>query len=309
MPKLPWSSANPQVTPDLKDEVEIENSRKRRSITQIAVGVVVLVAALVVVTGILLLFTPWFKVTTTEVTGIAGAPQAEAKQQLDTELGVPLLTADTSRLVSEIGSLPEVAQVTVVRVWPHTLRAEVVPRSGVGYYEAEKGSKYDLLDSTGVVFAVLTQPPAGLPWLRVAETERVAAAEFAGSLPEQLRNDVEIIERQSDGWYLILRDDRGTVHWGDLEQAQLKSSVLNALLADAERANQVKKSWEPQIDWFDVSVPNAPTTAAGRPVPATPTPTPTPVPTGSSPGAPAVGPSGQPSANLGQATPRPSATP
>jgi cell division protein FtsQ len=189
-------------------------------------------------------------VRTIEVVGVERAPANLVVLTSDVEVGTPLARVDTGAVARKVEGLRVVADVTVERVWPHTLRITVHERQAVTV--ARRGDTLRLIDSAGVDFANAPSVPRALPLLDV-DLDRATPDEVATGLavldgmPRSLERRVATVEvRSPDDVRLKLRTG-AVVYWGDASAPTRKAEVLAALLPQhAQR--------------YDVRAPDAPTT-------------------------------------------------
>jgi len=189
-------------------------------------------------------------VRTIEVVGVQRAPANLVVLTSDVEVGTPLALVDTGAVARKVEGLRVVADVTVERVWPHTLRITVHERQAVTV--ARRGTTLRLIDSSGVDFANAPSVPAAIPLLDVdldlATPDEVATGlAVIDGLPPALERRVATVEvRSPDDVRLTLRNG-SVVYWGDASALSRKAEVLTALLPQhAQR--------------YDVRAPDAPTT-------------------------------------------------
>lgn len=216
----------------------------------------------------LALASPLLKVDQVDVVGNAGIPVDEVVSTSGIVPGTPMVTLDTTAATDRVSEMEAVASATVVRQWPDAVAITVVPDAAVAV--SPSGDQWDVWGASGGRLAVVAELPPDLPQLRdVPEQSRTEALAVTGSLPAEVRARVGTVTQQDGRGYIFeLRDDAGTVRWGDATDSQLKSTVLAAMVTAA-----------PDARWFDVSSPTAPRSAVAEParVPrngATPSPTP-----------------------------------
>lgn len=211
----------------------------------------VLPAALAVVTvlALVLYFTPLLGVRAVEVTGNRTLSQDEIVRTAGIDPGTPMLRVDTEDVASRLRAIRKVADVRVSLSWPTTVRVEVTERAPAAFLVARDGIQ--LVDSAGVPFQVVKDPPADLPELhvrRVAPDDPAtrAAMTVLTALPPALRADVLAVDAQDPGdIHLRLKGDR-EVQWGDTDESDRKAAILPPLLT---RPGSV----------YDVTAPSLPT--------------------------------------------------
>lgn len=160
---------------------------------------------------------------------------------------VPAVDADRVR-ESIRTQFPEVADVTVTHVLPHTIRLSVTVRTPLAVVQSA-GATY-LMDAGGVLYDKVSSTK-GLPIIRSAtDAGRDEAREVLLMMPPDLRGRVTVVTASThDDVSLTLRSG-AQVQWGNSDDAELKAKVLAALLA-------VKATR------YDVSTPTMPTTSGG----------------------------------------------
>lgn len=194
-------------------------------------------------------FSSWLAAEQVTVAGATQLAPDEVEEAAGVPLGEPLARVDLDAVRARVSSLAMVAEVDVVRRWPHTVAITVVERQAVAVVQI--GAALRGLDAEGVVFRDFDAAPPDLPRVQSAsgassEALREAAA-VVSALPEDLAPRVDFVSVASiDRIELVLRDGR-TVVWGSAEESDRKAEVLAVLLDQPART-------------YDVSVPANPTT-------------------------------------------------
>ncbi|GAA4353112.1 cell division protein FtsQ/DivIB [Angustibacter luteus] len=196
----------------------------------------VLVTALVVVAllglGLLAYAGPLLTVRTIEVRGVTGTMAEQVRQAAAGARGEPLGRVDTGGLGRRVKDLPQVADVSVERGWPTTLRLVVRPRVAVAAVPSSGGG-YRLVDASGVAFEAAAKAPKGLPVLRVpvgpesADTLS-AALTVLDAVPAGMRSKISRVSATSPD-DVQMRWGAATVVWGSAQDSELKAEVLTAL--------------------------------------------------------------------------------
>lgn len=194
------------------------------------------VVGVLLVVGLLcawvLLASPWMRVQRVEVVGATGAQASAVQAVADRERGAPLLQVDGSRVRSEVGAIPFVSRVDVIRDWPDRLTVSVVVRSPmVALKKPQQG--VELVDVEGVRYAESDAPPAGVPEATLAHpgeaAELAAAARVMGDLDADQRARVRSVKVDSpDAVSFVI--DGVTVIWGGPVDGHQKAVVMAALL-------------------------------------------------------------------------------
>lgn len=200
----------------------------------------------------------WVLVERVSVSGNKVLTKEQVRAVARIPVGTPLLSVDRAAVQHRLTSaLRRLAEVRVVRAWPHGIGIEVTERKPE--LVMRQAAKFVEVDAEGVRFDVVPEQPEGVPLL-VMEVERSAglrhfgmerlrreAVRVATSLPESVAHDTRTVRvRSYDSITLELTGGR-TVLWGSGQQGSAKAESLTALMKASEDARH-----------FDVSVPSAP---------------------------------------------------
>jgi cell division protein FtsQ len=195
-----------------------------------AAAVAALAGAAIWVAG----FTGVLGVRSVVVHGASAVSAGTVLSAADVRTGTPLIRLDTAGISRRVGALAGIQHARVSRSWPHTVRIDVVERTPLA--AIPRGSAFFLVDSDGVLFQQVGNPPPGLPRLVVAQPGTGDPAMWAalvviGSLSPALLRTVQVVEAPTpDSVTLGLRDGR-TVIWGGPGESQAKARVLGPLLS------------------------------------------------------------------------------
>ncbi|MFJ9925251.1 cell division protein FtsQ/DivIB [Streptomyces misionensis] len=229
-----------------------------RTIVILAVAVVLVGAGSVWV----LYGSSWLRVTRVPVSGTRVLTPAEVRAAAAVPVGAPMVSVDTGGIEARLRrELPRIDTVEVTRSWPHGIELKVAERTPV--LLIRKGRGFVEVDREGVRFATVSQPPKGVPLLRISASATGPAAaslrrfgpdrltreavRIAGDLPRPVGSLTRtVLVRSYDDVELELTDGR-TVAWGSAENGRAKARSLTALMKAASGARH-----------FDVSVPTAP---------------------------------------------------
>jgi cell division protein FtsQ len=209
------------------------------------VGVVVLAAAAWVV-----FWSPLLSVRTVDVSGATTLSDQRVLAAAAIEEGTPLARLDLGAVADRVRGIDAVAEVSVVRAWPHGVRIEVTERTAVAVVRAPGG--YGLLGDDGTVFRTVPRPRPGLPFLDqtvadgTTDTAAQAALQVAVELPAALSDKVASVSAARPDEVVVRLRSGGTVDWGTAVATERKAEVLLLLLS--QRAAH-----------YDVSAPETPT--------------------------------------------------
>lgn len=213
-----------------------------------------LVLALVAALGWLAFWSPVLAVRAVEVTGVAGADRAAVARLVAVPTGTPLARVDLDEVEDRVRSRKTIAEVSVERGWPSTLRVRVVTRQAALVLRNPQG-RLEVVDATGVAYDTVTAPPAGVPLVRAASSKGTtkealeAALSMVRTLPPDLAGQVSSIEVSTAN--LVSFTLAGIeVVWGGADEADRKLAILRALLPT-----------KPEV--IDVSAPDTPVTRGG----------------------------------------------
>ncbi|MHB1009369.1 MAG: cell division protein FtsQ/DivIB [Propionibacteriaceae bacterium] len=223
-----------------------ERLRRRALRLTAVIGVLVLLGA----AGWVVYLSPVFAVTTVTVTGTSVLTPESVRAAAKVPLGTPLARLDTGAVVSRVAKLRAVAEVSVTRSVPHTVKIAVKERTAV--YALSSAVGFDLVDSSGVDYTSVAEAPKGLVVAQVAgddERLRRDVATVVASLPPSARDRAVLVTATTPDSIVIELNGGTEVVWGSAESSSQKAQVLGALLL-------VKASV------YDVSSPSHPTTKA-----------------------------------------------
>jgi cell division protein FtsQ len=227
--------------------------RSRRAGWAAAALVVLLVAGLI--TALLML--PALRIQHVVVVGERQVSEADILQLADVPMGTALVRLPIGAVTARVASLPAVAHVKVVRVWPDTVRIEIDERQPVAYADLADGS-FGLIDRRGAVYRTITTKPDGLPHVVATTVESgtpdsfdpltLAAVTVASGLPRPVARRVDTVWAASPQDVRLQLADGAQVRWGAPTDNAMKAAVLQLL-------------WRHPASVYDVSAPRAPATA------------------------------------------------
>ncbi|MBT2228750.1 cell division protein FtsQ/DivIB [Nonomuraea sp. NEAU-A123] len=194
---------------------------------------VLLTAGVVGTAAWLVFFSPVLGVRSIDIVGNVTVPAERIEQQAGVPQLHPLATVDLAGVEGRVMKIRQLASAKVDRVWPGTLRIEVVEREPVAAVTA--GGKAALIDKTGVVIEIRDMVPPGLPTLKLdrpaaGDPTTMAALQVIQSLPDDLAAKVRLVRASSpEGVSLELSDGRSVV-WGGSDRGADKARILATLL-------------------------------------------------------------------------------
>lgn len=241
----------PRIDPRMaqrRDDVRASAARRRRRRLLALVVVTVVVLAAVGVTR-----SPLLDVDHVRAVGATRSGPDAARAAASVEIGDPMTSIDLSGAERRIERLPWVADATVTRDWPGTVRIKVIERVAVATTDGPRpllvdrtgrllgsGAGRDDLASVGSIPDHLhpgdTLPADGLDRLAVIT-----------ALPAALAGEVATITTGADGIELVLTDGVVVVV-GDAGRLREKFDVVTARLARPDRDT---------IETLNVTVPAA----------------------------------------------------
>jgi len=187
--------------------------------------------ALLLGAGYLVGFSPVLSAQAVEVKGAKVLSKAEVLAAAGVVDGTPLVWVNPGGVADRVAGLPPVAEVTVSRDWPTTVRIEVVERKPRLAIPA--GGGYLLADATGVVFQAVENAPSGLVVVAADPNEQQVLVDVGtvfSALSAETQAKVARLEATSTDGIALKLLDGSRVIWGSAEQSALKSEVLDALL-------------------------------------------------------------------------------
>ena len=240
---------HPQADPRFRERAL---QRRRRPWLRVLWALV----AVAVVAGLawVVLFSPVLAVRSVEVTGVSGADRAAVTDLVRVPSGTPLARVDVEAVEQRVRTRRTVAEVSVERGWPSTLRVRTVSRAPALVLRNPQG-QLEVVDATGISYETVRTPPPGVPLVRAASSKGTtkealeAALSMVQVLPPDLGRQVSAIEVSTAN--LVSFTLGGTeVVWGGADDAPRKLAILRALLPT-----------KPEV--IDVSAPDTPVTRGG----------------------------------------------
>jgi cell division protein FtsQ len=223
---------------------------RRRRLWQLA-GVLALLGVVGLAGWWALWRSDWLLVENVVVTGVEERWQGEVRAAAAVPMSQPLVEVDVDSASDRVKEIGVVREVRVVRSWPRTITVDVTPREPALAAQLPRGA-VAIVDRDGVTIEVVPGVPEGLPTVRTAGESGSspdayrAAWRVMSALPDGLLAQVTAATVSSADLVTLDLGDR-TVVWGGPEEAELKASVVNALLGSG-------------ADYVDVSAPRSPVT-------------------------------------------------
>jgi len=218
-------------------------------------GVTLLVLLLVGTSGWLLGWSSLLNVEQIQVVGVAADSPLKSDAIIalsGIRIGESMARLSGASVKRGLVQLPRVGSVSLIRHWPH--RVVLVIKERVPAAAIVKGNQFQLIDSGGNEYALVSSAPAGIPTMKITgdyQTGLKTAMSVITFLPLAIRGQVIQIESSgADGVQLTLSGGAQII-WGSSEDLELKSRVLATLLSGAGAR---------RVRIFDVSAPYAPTT-------------------------------------------------
>jgi len=188
-------------------------------------------------------------VTGVRVTGLDTVPEATITQVAAAPVGTPLAKVDLGAIADRVRTVTAVADAQVTRAWPHQLVIVVTER--VPVVVVTDGSKFELVDATGVTFKTVPDRPDGLPEALVVGSRRDvtirSVVRVSAALPVPLRAQVKSISAGSPDSITLNLSSGVKVVWGSSDDSERKAEVLSVLMRR-------------QAKVYDVSAPDLPVT-------------------------------------------------
>ena len=222
-------------------------ARRRRLVALVVAGSL---AVLAVVVGVAA-YSPLMAVRTITISGTQRVDAQVIQDSLSGQLGVPLTLVDRSAVGRVLGEYPLIQSYSVQTRPPSTLAVTVVERTPVGV--VADGSRFDLVDSAGVViesadaaqegYPVITTPSPGASGAAFRATARVLL-----TLPASLEEQVATTSASTGDDVSLTLQNGAVVVWGGSEDSAMKAVVLEKLMAANDPAS---------VASYDVSSPQA----------------------------------------------------
>jgi cell division protein FtsQ len=225
-------------------------TRRRRQFQLAIAGFVVLVLGGAVVTA----YSPVMALRHIDVIGAHSVKAADVRQALAGELGKPLPLVRTADVRHALDDFRLIESYSTQLEPPSTLVVRITERTPLAI--VKQGASYEVVDQAGVVLSAGASPQAGLPVVTVPAGQQpessagfAAAAAVIAALPDAVRATVTGASATSANNVTLTLQGGKQVVWGGVDQMELKTADLQALLKGAAGASV-----------YDVSSPRAPIT-------------------------------------------------
>ena len=246
------STPSPSLTSvsRLPAQIYAARMRSRERWRRLSVTITVTLVLFAIAAYFVIWHTSVLALTTVRVAGEknVGARQIIAAAKLVN--GTPLASLDTGGAAVRVQKLPQIATASVSLDWPHTAVITVTERVPAALIP--NGSRYDVVDVSGVVFGSVNAPTGGLPVIDVQGGGAVKAAVVPGALAALKALPADIVHQitgisATSAYSISLKLHSGSVvNWGGADDAPAKAADLAALLRLGKAAR------------YDVSAPEAP---------------------------------------------------
>ena len=189
-------------------EVRRDEGRRRRHRLFVLVVVVALVAG-----AAALLRSPLTDVDRVTVVGASETPSAAVVEASTVELTDPLIDVDPGAAARLVEALPWIEQARVERLWPSSVRIEVIERVAVAQVATAGG--WAEVDAEGHVLQIDESPAPGLVQVAgaragapgsVLDAGELASLELAAQLPADLAAAVATVNIEGATLSLTLRE-------------------------------------------------------------------------------------------------------
>nr|WP_240977573.1 FtsQ-type POTRA domain-containing protein [Knoellia sp. DB2414S] len=190
-------------------------------------------------------------VRTVEVVGVPAGEVAPIRDLAQVPVGQPLARVDTAAVADRVTQRATVADVSIERSWPGTLVIHASPRTPFLVVKNPQG-QLQVVDETGVAYAVVRQAPKGVPVVSAATSAALsrealqAAVSVVRVLPAATQDKVSAVTVSGAG-LVTLKIGSTSVVWGGLDEPDRKLEIVQALLKG-----------KPKV--IDVSAPETPVT-------------------------------------------------
>ncbi|MDR0436653.1 MAG: FtsQ-type POTRA domain-containing protein [Propionibacteriaceae bacterium] len=231
---------------DMTAALQVRKLRQRRkAIKRWLLGVV---AAILTGTAVwAVFFSDLLALTQLRVEGNSIISVDEVVTAAQAPMNIPLARVDVAAISERVAALPQVAEVSVGRSWPHTLRISIVERTVV--CQRLEGGVYQWVSADGVVFNV-TAERQDVPVVRTATIDAQLLADAATvvvKLPSVVLDFLSEVQAISRDMIVIELNDGRQILWGSADDSELKAQVIVPLLQVAATVYDVSAPGHPVI--------------------------------------------------------------
>jgi len=201
-----------------------------------------LVAVVLLSTGAIVVASGALDVRHVNVVGASRATTARINTLAKSVVGDPMLTVKTSSLRGRVAALPQVADVHVARVWPNTVRVQIVERRPT--FGVQQSQGWLLIDQSGAGYLTVRRLPAHVLPLSIGNVTTDAALVRAAiavvsALPPTVRKIVTGLDAPSAAGIRLRMRGGSYVVWGGAEDSVRKARALAVLLKHRARVYDV----------------------------------------------------------------------
>ncbi|MFN2518781.1 MAG: cell division protein FtsQ/DivIB, partial [Jatrophihabitantaceae bacterium] len=173
-------------------------------------------------------------VKSVKVSGTSAISRSAVLTAAHVPMGTPMVRLDAAAIRDRVlGALPVVADVSVRRQWPSTVRLVITERTPAA--AVPQAGRYTIVDRTSMPYRTVSTSPPGLAVLLVsrpgtADESTLAALAVLDSLPTYLRRLLLRIEAPTAQQVQLLLRDKRRIIWGSAGDADAKVAVVRVLL-------------------------------------------------------------------------------
>jgi cell division protein FtsQ len=226
----------------------LRRQRRGRILRRVLIAIPFTLVVALAATGVWLVrFSTVLALRQVAVTGVDALTPERVVKAVGVPEGTPLAAIDVRQAAVAVSGLAQVAEVSVERAWPDTLRVKVTER--VAAMAVSYGGSLALADASGVAYRVVDEAPDHLPLIKADPRQpRLLAdayAVYTSLSAKTAKKVVSVSAKTIDSIELTLKSGDKVV-FGSAEDATTKSQVLDVLLEQPARV-------------YDVSAPAFPT--------------------------------------------------
>jgi len=170
-------------------------------------------------------FSPVLVARTVRVEGVSPRAATAIRGRAAVPMGTPLARVDTAAIARRVLATGTLAEVTVGRSWPSTIVIAASPRVPVLVAKNPQG-QLQVVDSTGVAYAMVSAPPKGVPLINTVENPPSKDSLRAGIAVLQALSAVQrgrVTDVTVSGAHMVtLQLGVVTVAWGGASEPELK---------------------------------------------------------------------------------------